>query len=172
MTMLKMTTEVTGEGTGNKQVGYDVPTAVVQLASLWRAKSPLAKRAAALPRSTGQCVEATRFGIEVLTAVGVEAKPLPCSLMVFNLAAQIELQQDRLIGEWPDEAWSAGVAANPTPKGKPWDAHLVIEWKADSGHTGILDLDLARYSRPMKKMAVYPVPVVSDAGEILSLIHI
>ena len=43
------------------------------------------------------------------------------------------------------------------PDAVPWDAHLCIEWQGDKGRSGVLDLDLARYSRPEHGIEARPI---------------
>jgi hypothetical protein len=102
-------------------------------------------------------VLATRFGIEVLRTCGVEAHPFPCSFGVYNAeAAQLQLTETP-IDQWPESAWSLGVAAIEHPEGQAWSAHLCIEWLGKSPATGLLDLDLTRYSRPEHGISMRPL---------------
>lgn len=110
----------------------------------------------------GQCITLTRIGIEVLQRFGVKARPLPCELFVANTLAMRLALEGVPASQWPEEAYSLGVAANADGR-EGWNAHLAIEWQVGE-QQGILDLDIARYSRPRYGIVVEPRPVVPSHG--------
>ncbi len=123
----------------------------IALAAIW-------PRDLSAGRAQGACVASTRVVIEVLSRYGIECRPMPCSVSLFNQQAA-HLTVDRVpMDRWPAEAWSVGVAAREDPSPLPWDAHLVAEWRI-GGVSGILDADLGFQERPDYDMPARPVSV-------------
>jgi hypothetical protein len=138
---------------------------VLALAELWAEGDPFNYDFGGL----GFCVEVSRLGLEVLQRVGVNAKPLPCELMIANLSGTQHIIRNVPVSQWPDDAWSLGVLARDNPLGSPWNAHLVIEWTGRSGVTGLLDLDLGRHSRPDYGICLRPTSYAWPDGNTESM---
>lgn len=126
----------------------EAPAEVRMLATLWPQIPTSIGARADLKDGTGLCIASTRFGIGVLEMLGVKCRALPCSLIVRNAFADQLCNQGVPMAKWPSMAWSLGVMANDKPVNGLWDAHLCVEWRSKRGRSGILDLDLPRYSKP------------------------
>jgi hypothetical protein len=120
--------------------------------------------------STGSCVASARVGVEVLRRLGLNAQAVSCGVSVMNLEAARLHAAGIPLAQWPESAWSVGVAASA---GTSWDAHVVVQWDA-GGNRGLVDLDLGRYARPQynlhpKSVAVrYPSRRATDVSFIIA----
>lgn len=87
-------------------------------------------------------IQATRVGIAALGRVGIEARPLPCGITVFNHAALRLHMQGVPTALWPEEARSVTVSPALANPGPGWNGHLLIE------HDELIcDLALGAFSR-------------------------
>jgi hypothetical protein len=109
-------------------------------------------------RAQGACIASTRVVLEVLGRYGIEGRPMPCSVSLFNQEAARLAAARVPMDRWPPEAWSVGVAAREDPSPLQWDAHLVAEWRI-GGVGGLLDADLGFQERLDYDMPAHPVSV-------------
>lgn len=111
------------------------------------------------PFSPDCCINASRTGIEVLRQLGVKAKPLSVSIVVFNDFAWRLFQADKPTCEWPPQAWSIGVSTGQDSRPGKWNGHLMIE-----GDGWMLDLSARQFHRPGRITVTEPwiIPPVEE----------
>jgi hypothetical protein len=119
------------------------------------------------------CVMSSAIGHDVLTALGLTARPVPVQLDIANDAwmqwahdgyvGGVEAQLARgahLLTNRP--GWQGGTLPSGNPvTHAPWDGHLVLEVD-DPDRVGVqwlLDLDLAAFRRPAKGILLPDVMV-------------
>lgn len=113
--------------------------------------------------SVTSCIASTRIAIDVMGAYGIEAQPLPVSLMVFNKEAKKILEQsgsdefkkivDRQHPEAEGGPWSVGLGVTSHTEDNEWAGHLIV---AVPQHGAYLDLSCDQASRPHKNIELTP----------------
>jgi hypothetical protein len=91
------------------------------------------------------CIASTRVLIDVLDYFGVVARPVPMRVLAFNAEAYPLFTGGVGVADWPDSAWSVGIAASGKHKPGRWDGHLVAFTS-----THLLDASLDQMSRPAR----------------------
>lgn len=78
------------------------------------------------------CILATRVAIEVAAYFGIDAKPVPVKVIVYNaafarhVAVNFEDVEDRgSPSTWGDNSWSVGVGMGRPHEPGRWDGHLI-----------------------------------------------
>ena len=111
----------------------------------------------AVLRSRQRCIFATRVGIDVLAAFGIDAEPRPVVACVANSSYVLWKEEDRTRPTPPD-AWAvwAGLPAlpdDPIQDTPGWNGHLVVYVPRLSS---VLDLDFQQFRRPLKLLDTPP----------------
>jgi hypothetical protein len=112
----------------------------------------------------GNCIVASRVGVEVLRYFGIPARTLPCEAYAYNPAAwRVMAYRDE-----PTVAGALVVARSTPPSGGTrrseggWWGHMVI--LLDSGET-MLDLDLRQFRREAAGVVVPDAAAFAWSGE-------
>lgn len=145
-------------------------------------------KAAGLDEKMKSCIQSTRIGLDVLANLGIQARALPCAIVVRNAEAVDASLRGLPVQDWPPSAWSVGIDpdAPPADSGvdkttstlfgggkvfdnrtgeRGWNGHLIIE-----GGGWLLDLSANQFSRPLREMELHawaaPVsPLDLEAGD-------
>lgn len=98
------------------------------------------------------CVLATRVAIETAAYFGVEAKPLPVKVIIYNDSFARHVADDfagvdrRRPDTWGDNSWSVGIGCgSPYGPGK-WDGHLIAVADGCFGDFSIQQAERTKYS--------------------------
>jgi hypothetical protein len=100
------------------------------------------------------CILSTRIGVEVLGRFGLKARPRPVNVLVQNLDAYRLSEQRVPVEQWPDDAWSVGVAPGQAPRPGSWPGHLVIELREPDQPRVLIDLTADQFDRPERNLKV------------------
>lgn len=97
----------------------------------------------------------------MLSALGVDHKPLPCAVWAANAAGLALADAKVPVEEWPEEAFSIGVDPDYTPPGPTrldqWWGHLCI-----AGSDWLMDLTAQQFHRPQRGVIVEGGLLVTD----------
>lgn len=109
------------------------------------------------------CIASTRIGIDVLTYFGIQAKPIPVSVTIFNEEARVILDTEGLDAVvravWersphePGGPWTIGLGVQAAQK-TPGPGHVAIAVPAKST---LIDLSLDQATRKRKDIILAPV---------------
>lgn len=97
------------------------------------------------PLRPDHCINGSRVGVDVLRHFGVRARPVSVGLALFNRQAWELYINGYEPAQWPEHAWSIGIAPGvPVPGSEDgWPGHLVVE-----GDGWTMDLSAQQFARP------------------------
>lgn len=116
------------------------------------------------PFAPDHCVNGSRLAVEVLRRRGIKARPMSVRFMLFNRFGWDMYSRGLPVEQWPEHAWSLGVAESNEPE-KPmkWHGHLMVE-----GDGWTLDLSARQFHRPGKIISpgplLVPIKLEADGG--------
>ena len=110
--------------------------------------APAVIAATAKPEVAGRCILATRLGLEVLRACGVQAEPWPVEALALN-AAGVAWEDRGRQGD-PRALGVRILHVSPDAEGPGIGGHLLIRVRAADlpGGWAVVDLDARQFQRP------------------------
>jgi hypothetical protein len=123
-----------------------------------------AARAAVLRRyRPDSCIATTRVVIEALRYFGVTARPWAVDLQIYNAAAWAARAGDVPAADWPDDAWTIGIAPAGYAASGATDQNNVGHVVAVTAGR-LVDASIDQASRPAKGLTLTPVVAALPDG--------
>lgn len=118
-------------------------------------------RAAVLSRypAVDSCIASTAVFLDVADWLGLDASPAPVSVFVANPGAMKVMAMDPPppVDQWPDDAWTVGVAPGQQARDGGWPGHVVAVLHGERDR--LVDVSADQFDRPAKALRV-PTPVL------------
>lgn len=126
-------------------VPHDDPAAL----RAWLGTVTLRVREEVLQRwNADSCIASTRVLLATLARFGIEGRPTPTRVSVFNQTGW-QMAQERIpVGQWPPTAWSVGVDGVGKSKSDRWNGHLVAVLKGVAARRVLIDPSGDQFARP------------------------
>lgn len=112
-------------------------------------------------KNTNNCILSTRLGVDVLKRYGLDAKAQPVIVAAFNREGYEMYARNVPPSQWPDDAWSVGVAGTGESDRdvRAWDGHLVVLLRNPPNAEGrkvrtLIDLTADQFDRPERGIYV------------------
>lgn len=122
-------------------------------------------RTAVLTRyAVDSCIASTAVFLDVADWLRLNASPAAVGVFVANPAALKVMAMDPVppVDQWPDDAWTVGVAPGQKAREGGWPGHLVAILHGDRHR--LVDVSADQFDRPARALHV-PTPVLGRLPE-------